>query len=61
LDATSDGRVFVSSQTVCGLRQWNGKAWEIVVDAPTMFLCVTDGPKGKIWAGNILDGIYVQP
>jgi hypothetical protein len=28
---------------------------------PTMFIAVRADAKGKIWAGNILDGIYVSP
>jgi ligand-binding sensor domain-containing protein len=61
LETTADGRVLVSSQSVCSLRQWNGKSWEILLDAPTMFIGAASDSKGKVWAGNILDGLYVQP
>lgn len=61
LETTSDGKVFVSSQFECSLRQWTGSDWEKVVDVPTMFMAVVSDARGKIWAGNILDGIYVSP
>lgn len=61
LETTSDGKVFVSSQSECSLRQWTGSGWDKVVDVPTMFIAVRADAKGKIWAGNILDGIYVSP
>jgi hypothetical protein len=46
---------------VCSLRRWSGKAWETVLDVPTMFIGVATDAKGKLWAGNILDGVYVEP
>lgn len=61
LETSADGKVFVSSQTECSLRQWNGTGWDKVVDVPTMFITVRADAKGKLWAGNILDGVYVQP
>lgn len=61
LETTPDGKVLVSSQSECSLRQWNGKGWDKIIDVPTMFIAVQADAKGKLWAGNILDGIYVQP
>ncbi len=61
LESTSDGRVFVSSQSECSLREWTGSGWNKVVDVPTMFIAVRVDAKGRIWAGNILDGVYVSP
>jgi len=61
LDTTPDGQVLVSSQSVCSLRRWNGKTWEVLLDTPTMTLGVTTDAKGKLWAANTLDGLYAQP
>jgi ligand-binding sensor domain-containing protein len=61
LQVPSDGRVYVSSQSVCSLRVWTGEKWETLVEAPSVFRAVTVGPAGKLWAGNTLTGLYVQP
>jgi ligand-binding sensor domain-containing protein len=61
LETTPDGKLYVSSQSECSLRQWTGTAWDKILDVPTMFITVQLDAKGKLWAGNILDGVYVQP
>jgi hypothetical protein len=61
LEVTANGRVFVSSQSVRSLRVWTGKAWDAILDAPGMFRGVIEGPGGKLWAGNTISGLYVQP
>jgi len=61
LEVATGGRVLVSSQSVCSLRQWNGKGWDVLVDVPTMFLTTVYDSNGKVWAGNILDGLYIEP
>jgi ligand-binding sensor domain-containing protein len=61
LEVSANGRVFVSSQSVRSLRAWTGKAWDAVLEAPGMFRAVIDGPGGKLWAGNTISGLYVQP
>lgn len=61
LEVPKDGRVYISSQSVPALRVWTGKAWETVLDIPGMFRAVLQGPDGRLWAGNTINGIYVQP
>ena len=61
LEVPADGRVYVSSQSVCPLRVWTGDTWQTLVTAPTMFRSIAIGPNGKLWAGNTLDALYVQP
>lgn len=61
LEVPADGRVYISSQSAPALRVWTGKAWDTVLDAPGMFRAVIAGPQGKLWAGNTLSGLYVQP
>jgi ligand-binding sensor domain-containing protein len=61
LEVPADGRVYVSSQSAPALRFWTGKAWETVLEAPGMFRTVINGPGGKLWAGNTISGLYVQP
>jgi ligand-binding sensor domain-containing protein len=55
------GHVYVSSQSVPALRRWTGKQWEILVESPAMFRSVIEGPDGKVWAGNTLMGVYIEP
>ena len=61
LEVPEDGRVYVSSQSVCELRVWTGEEWRTLLEAPAMFRAVINGPGGEIWAGNTLTGLYVQP
>jgi ligand-binding sensor domain-containing protein len=55
------GRVFISSQSNPALRVWTGEEWKALVDSPAMFRSVIEGPDGKLWAGNTLMGLYIEP
>ncbi|MBS3762027.1 MAG: hypothetical protein KGZ25_01865 [Planctomycetes bacterium] len=60
LKVPRDGKVYISSQSVCDLRVWTGKQWSTVLEAPTMFRDIVIGPNKKVWAGNTVTGLYVQ-
>jgi len=60
LEAPGDGRIYVSSQSVCDLRVWTGKEWRTLLEAPAMFRDVVVGPGDRLWAGNTVTGLYVQ-
>lgn len=61
LEVPADGRVYFSSQSAPALRVWTGKKWDTVLDAASPFRAVIQGPRGKLWAGNTINGLYVQP
>ena len=61
LEVPADGHVYVSSQSAPALRTWTGKAWKTILDAPGQFRAVIHAPRGKLWAGNTIAGLYVQP
>lgn len=61
LEPTSDGRVWISSQTTGGLRYWRDGRWQVSLESPLPIRCLVE-IKGKgIWAGGVLDGVYVLP
>jgi ligand-binding sensor domain-containing protein len=59
LAATADGRVWVSSQAAGGLRYWNGTAWVASLDSPLPIRSLVETADGTLWAGGVLDGLYV--
>jgi len=61
LEVPADGRVYISSQSTPALRAWTGRAWDTLLDIPGQFRAVIQAPKGKLWAGNTITGLYVQP
>lgn len=62
LETTSDGKVWISTQTAGGLRFWDGKAWQSSgIDTPLPFRCLLEARDHHLWAGNVLDGVYHQP
>jgi ligand-binding sensor domain-containing protein len=60
LAATSDGRVWVSSQTTGGLRYWDGKAWQVSLGTTLPIRCLLETKDGKLLAGGVLDGLYIK-
>ena len=60
IEATSDGRVWISSQTKGGLRYWDGKAWQVSLESPLPIRCLIETKKKELWAGGVLDGVYVK-
>ncbi len=60
LERTNDGRVWISSQMVGGLRYWDGKKWVVSLDSPLPIRCLIETKKGKILAGGVLDGLYIK-
>jgi ligand-binding sensor domain-containing protein len=58
LAGSSDGRVWVSSQSTGGLRYWNGTAWTLSLDSPLPIRALVETADGTLWAGGVLDGIY---
>ncbi|MDP6355384.1 MAG: two-component regulator propeller domain-containing protein [Planctomycetota bacterium] len=58
---SAGGSVYISSQSAPPLRAWDGKKWQTILDIPGQFRAVVLGPGGKLWAGNTITGLYVQP
>jgi ligand-binding sensor domain-containing protein len=61
LETTSDGRVWISSQSVGGLRYWDGTKWQVSLDRPLPMRCLLETKTKQLWAGGILDGVYRKP
>jgi len=61
LERTADGRIYISSQSVPALRVWSGKTWVTLLDVPGCFRTVILGVDRKLWAGNTVTGLYIQP
>ncbi|MEI6085272.1 MAG: hypothetical protein WCS70_13360 [Verrucomicrobiota bacterium] len=61
LETTSDGRVWISSQSVGGLRYWDGTKWQVSLANPLPIRCLLETKTKQLWAGAILDGIYIDP
>ena len=59
LAATSDGKVWISTQTRGGLRTWDGKEWTVSLDSFLPIRCLIETQSGEIWAGGILDGLHI--
>ena len=55
------GNIYISSQSAPALRTWTGKKWQTILDIPGQFRAVVKGPAGKLWAGNTITGLYLQP
>ena len=58
--ATSDGKVWNSTQAQGGLRYWSGKKWVTSLDSPLPIRCLFESKDKKIWAGGVLDGVHVK-
>ncbi|MCG3147020.1 MAG: hypothetical protein PCFJNLEI_00456 [Verrucomicrobiae bacterium] len=61
LESTSDGRVWISSQSVGGLRYWDGAKWQVSLAKPLPIRCLLETKSKQILAGAILDGLYLRP
>ncbi len=61
IETTTDGRLLISGQTVTDLRAWNGDDWDTLFASKAMISTLAQGPDGKIWAGTIFAGVYVEP
>lgn len=61
LEATADGRVWISTRAVGGLRYWDGEQWVTSIEGPLPISCLSEGPDGTLWAGGVLDGLRVLP
>jgi len=59
LTATSDGKVWISTQTQGGLRFWDGKTWKVSLESFLPIRCLLETKSGEIWAGGILDGLHI--
>ncbi|MBI2194491.1 MAG: hypothetical protein HYU36_21140 [Planctomycetes bacterium] len=60
LAATSDGRVWISTQTTGGLRYWDGRAWQVSLESPLPIRCLTEDRAHGLWAGGVLDGVHAR-
>lgn len=60
LETTPDGRVWISTQRKGGLRYWNGDEWEYTLDNRLPFRCVFQSRDERIWAGSVLQGVFVS-
>jgi len=58
LATSRDGRVWVSSQMVGGLRCWDGMEWQISLDSPLPIRCFVEINGGTYIAGGVLDGVH---
>jgi ligand-binding sensor domain-containing protein len=61
LETTSDGRVWISSQAVGGLRYWDGTKWQVSLGNPLPIRCLLETKEKTFWAGGVLDGVYIRP
>ena len=61
LETTTDGRVWISSQSVGGLRYWDGAKWQVALANPLPIRCLLETKTKQLWAGAILDGLYINP
>ncbi len=59
LYATSDGKVWVSSQMQGGLRYWDGTSWLNSLETGLPIKCVVESQNGDLWAGGVLDGVHL--
>jgi len=59
LQATSDGKVWISSQAQGGLRYWDGTAWQTSLTNPLPIRCLLETPDKRLVAGGVLDGLHV--
>lgn len=59
LVATKDGRVWISGQSLPGLRYWNGTEWMVSLDSPLPIRALVEDASGTLWAGGVLDGVYM--
>lgn len=60
MQPTSDGRIWISSQTIGGLRYWDGAKWVVSLESPMMMRCILETKDKQIWAGGILDGLHIK-
>jgi len=60
MQATSDGRIWISSQTIGGLRYWDGAKWVVSLESPMMMRCILETRDKQVWAGGILDGLHIR-
>lgn len=56
---TADGRIWISSQSAGGLRYWDGAKWVASIESPLPISMMVETPEGSLWAGSVLDGLYV--
>lgn len=61
LVATRDGRVWLSGQTLGGLRCWTGAEWAVSLASPLPIRALVETPSGALVAGGVLDGVYLLP
>jgi len=60
LAATSDGKVWISTQQQGGLRYWDGKTWHVSLDSVLPMRCILETTDKTLWAGGVLDGLHVK-
>lgn len=58
LETTDDGRVWVATQRVRGLRYFRDGEWVPSLDSPMPLRCLVETGSG-LWAGGVLDGLHV--
>lgn len=61
LETTRDGRVWISTQAMGGLRYWDPKSnkWVVSMASVLPIRDMVETADGTIWAGGILDGLHV--
>jgi ligand-binding sensor domain-containing protein len=60
LEVTSDGRVWISTQSTGGLRYFDGKTWKTSLPGPLPIRCLIRTRDGQLMAGGVLDGVHVS-
>lgn len=60
LATTSDGKVWISTQSEGGLRAADDGKWKSVIPGPLPIRCMIETKDKKVWAGGVLDGLHVQ-
>jgi ligand-binding sensor domain-containing protein len=63
LEVTRDGRVWISTQSVGGLRYYDPKnqKWVTAIPGPLPIRSLTETDKYGLWAGGVLDGVHILP
>jgi len=58
--STSDGRVWISTQKVGGLRYRRAGGWSVAIPGPLPIRCLRETEASGLWAGGVLNGVHMR-